>query len=61
MFNPPKGRSIELPVPADGQLFDSVKTLNGGEVILVHNESGVRLTVVFPEVWDEIDTIIELK
>jgi len=61
VFSPPKGSSILLPVPADGRQFKSAKFTNGEGILLIQDESGVKLMVESPEVWDDIDTIIELN
>lgn len=39
----------------------AVKDRKGEKIKLVQNESGITLTVTSPSVWDDIDTIIELK
>jgi len=61
LFNPPKGRSFKLPTPADGRLFSSAKILNAGKIKLIQDDTGVTLTVKSPDIWDDIDTIIEMK
>lgn len=61
VFNPPRGRSLQFPLPADGRHFSSAKMLTGEKIKLIQGESGITLTVASPFVWDDVDTIIELK
>ena len=61
VFCPPKSRSIKLPVPADGRRFSFAKIMNGERIKLDQDDSGVTLTVDSPGLWDDIDTIVELR
>ncbi len=61
IFNPPRGNSITLPLPANGNTFSSAKIVNGGFIDLVSNINGIELKLKPSMRWDDIDTIIELK
>jgi hypothetical protein len=62
VFLPPKERSFQLPVPADGRRFSSAQLLdNGRKVSLLQTDAGVRLTLDPADHWDEVDTTIVLE
>jgi len=62
LFLPPKDRSLQLPVPADGRRFSSAKLLDSGhKVSLLQTDTGVRLTLDPADHWDDVDTIIVLE
>jgi hypothetical protein len=62
LFLPPKDRSFQLPVPADGRRFSSARLLdNGRKVSLLQTDAGVRLTLDPADHWDDVDTIIVLE
>jgi hypothetical protein len=62
VFLPKKESSLKLPAPADRRRFASARLLNGRhKVTLDQTDSGITLTLTSPDVWDEVDTIIELK
>jgi len=62
LFLPPKDRSFQLPVPADGRRFSSARLLDDGrKVSLLQTDTGVRLTLDPADHWDDVDTIIALE
>lgn len=62
VFLPPKERSFQLPVPADGRRFSSARLLDTGrKVSLLQTDTGLRLTLDPADHWDEVDTIIVLE
>ena len=62
VFLPPKERSFQLPVPADGRRFSSARLLDHGrKVSLLQTDAGVRLTLDPADHWDDVDTIIVLE
>ena len=62
LFLPPKGRSVQLPAPADGRRFSSASLLgSGNKVSLSQTETEVVLTLGQADHWDDVDTIIVLE
>ena len=62
LFLPPKGRSFQLPVPADGRRFSTARLLDSGrKVSLLQTDTGVRLTLDAADQWDDVDTIVVLE
>jgi len=61
VLKPPKETSIRIPPPADGRKFSSAR-LYGGEVLdFRQDETGITITVNSTDVWDDVDTIIEMR
>ncbi|MCX6225333.1 MAG: alpha-L-fucosidase [Bacteroidia bacterium] len=62
LFKPPKGNTFSLPLTADGRRFTSARLIGKRDrVRLNQNETGIIITVKSPAVWDDVDTIIELR
>ena len=62
LFKPPKGNTYTLPLPADGRRFNAARIIGKrGRVGLDQNQTGIIITVKSPDVWDDVDTIIELR
>jgi hypothetical protein len=61
VLNPPGGKTLSLPLPADGKRFISASLLaNGHAVQLATNASTVSLTIGAGDVWNTNDTVIKL-
>lgn len=61
VMNPPAGKVLTLPVPADGKVFVSASLLaNGDPVQLQQSASGVTLTLGANDTWISQDTVIKL-
>ena len=59
---PPKGNELILPKPDNNKKFTSARLLNKKEKInMTQNDTGITLTVNSSDIWDDVDTIIELK
>lgn len=62
VLNPPVGRTLRLPPPADGKQFKSARLLpSGRKVALVQNTAGLKLTLSPRDSWELLDTVIELE
>lgn len=62
VFLPPRERSLELPVPADGRRFSTARMFDSGrEVSVLQTDSGVRLTLPPEDDWHDVDTILVLE
>lgn len=62
VLKPPPGRILTLPPPADHKRFGSARLLaNKQRVLLSQNKDGVRLALQRTNVWDRLDTVIELN
>ncbi len=62
LLKPAKGTTFKLPKPADGRRFTSAKVLNGRyKIKMDQSESGITLSVDSSALWDDVDTIIELR
>ena len=62
VLKPPPGRILTLPPPTDHKRFGSARLLaNKQRVFLSQKKDGVRLALQGTNVWDRLDTVIELK
>jgi hypothetical protein len=62
VLKPPPGRILMLPSPTDHKRFGSARLLANKQVVsLSQNEYGVMLALQGTNVWDRLDTVIELK
>lgn len=62
VLKPPPGRILTLPPPADHKKFGSARLLaNKQGLSLSQNKYGVMLALQGTNVWDRLDTVIELK
>ena len=61
VLNPPKGKTLSLPAPADKKKFTSAELLtSGNEVTLSQTSDGVTLTLGDNDNWDQLKTVISL-
>ena len=61
VLNPPDGKTLTLPVPADGKRFAAAKLLaTGADVTLDQTDAGVTLTLGADDQWDRLNTVIAL-
>ena len=59
VLNPPAGRTLTLPPPADGVRYLSARILTyGSSLELAQDASGVRLTLPFDAEWNPTNTVI---
>jgi hypothetical protein len=58
----PIGNTLSLPEPADGKIFGKARLVsNKHSLILTQSSSGVTLTLQDGDVWETLDTVIELE
>jgi len=61
VLNPPKGKSIKLPPPADGKKFCSAMLAgNGHKVDIANDQDGLTLALGQADEWDTLNTVIAL-
>jgi hypothetical protein len=62
VLNPPAGRVLALPAPADDKRFTTATLLAGGaEVELTQDDTGLRLTLPGGHTWHLLNTVIRLE
>jgi hypothetical protein len=62
VLNPPPGKDLSLPLPADGKHFDSASLLaNGHPVRIRQTDQGLVLTLDSSDNWARHDTVIKLS
>jgi hypothetical protein len=63
VLNPPKdSNELRLPAPEDGKLFGSASLVSNGHAVgLSQTPDGVTLTLLAPDGWDRLDTVIQLE
>ena len=62
VLKPPPGRILTLPPPTDHKRFGSARLLaNKQRVSLSQNKYGVKVALQGTNVWDRLDTVIELR
>ena len=62
VLTPPEGKTLYLPLPGDGKVFDGAYLLEGGvPVSLTHAPNGVAITLPEDATWDELDTVLVLS
>jgi len=62
VLNPPGGKELQLPPPADGKQFTAATLLDGGMPIkLVQTADGVTLTLSDSQKWHALNTVIKLN
>ena len=60
VLNPPAGRTLALPLPADGARYLTARLLAGSPVNLAQDAAGLSLTLPTGADWDPTDTVIRL-
>ncbi len=61
VLNPPEGRRLQLPLPADGKTFTSAKLLaTGRRVDLAQKPDGLELALGDSDSWHKLNTVIAL-
>lgn len=62
VLNPPEGRTLALPAPADGKRFTAATLLaDGSAVKLQQNADGLQLTLPEGINWQPLNTVIRLQ
>ncbi|MBM3499420.1 MAG: discoidin domain-containing protein [Armatimonadetes bacterium] len=62
VLNPPPGRALELPAPADGKRFTAAALLpDATPVDLTQDDTGLRLALRGGQVWRPLNTVIRLQ
>ena len=62
VLTPPTGRTLYLPLPADGKVFKSAHLLSDGTAVsLTYATNGVTITLPEDATWDELDTVLVLS
>lgn len=62
VLNPPAGRTLALPAPADGKRFISAALLpDGAAVELKQDATGLQLTLPDGKAWQSLNTVIRLR
>ena len=61
VLNPPAGKFLALPSPADGKCFSSASLLPSGKAVALQQDAtGLRLTLGNDDAWIPFDTVIKL-
>lgn len=59
VLNPPGTKTLNLPLPADGKVFTNARLMkNNRAVTLARNTRGMSLTLVNPDNWESLNTVI---
>ena len=62
VLNPPAGRTLALPTPADGKRFISAALLaDGAALALKQDDTGLHLTLPEGKIWQPLNTVIRLR
>ena len=62
VLGPPAGRTLVLPIPADGVSYSAARLLAGGNAMeLLQDASGVRVTLPDGADWDATDTVLAME
>lgn len=61
VLNPPAGRTLALPAPADGTVYLTARLWSGASVALSQSPSGLALTLPSGVNWDDTNTVIRLE
>ena len=62
VLTPPEGKTLYLPLPGDGKVFDGAYLLESDmPVSLTYAPNGVTITLPEEATWDELDTVLVLS
>lgn len=62
VLNPPTGRTLALPAPADGKRFTAAALLpDGAALALKQDDTGLHLTLPDGKTWQPLNTVIRLR
>lgn len=62
VLNPPTGRTLSLPTPADGKRFTAAALLSDGAAVeLKQDAAGLYLTLPDGKTWQPLNTVIRLR
>ena len=61
VLNPPAGKILTLPAPADGKKFTSAKLLSSGKAVPLNQGQNGEVSIdIGPEEWHKLNTVIAL-